>query len=139
MKVIVNKPALDKHDYKNCFLQLDCVITDDSKPDINFRFYYIASPTSNCQLGCFGNFINFLNFIKNRTVKEKLDIFKEIWLQLGSCRLPIVMVDIHQSYENWIDELVPKESIMFKQKYDSTNGSKMMIIQFITKFLNSRI
>jgi len=84
--------------------------------DVGKVYYYNPNPTNNCQLGIFGCAYNFLG---NCTSKEKIAI-------LQSIGKPLILMDLRVNESEGLDNYT--DSIVLRTEYDSTNGSKMVII-----------
>lgn len=93
----------------------------------NGYFYLDAFPTMNCQfysIGCMNivllaeNPLELLKIAQNKALKK------------------MMLVDIHQGAEEArLEEIFPKEHIVIKSPYTSTNGSKMVLYLILTTLL----
>ncbi len=89
------------------------------------NIYVNSSPTSNCQIYSIGSILSIFN--RNQTKEDSLRLIKLIHKAGDKAQ---VLVDIHQDFESKFEDLFPKESIVFKNKYVNTKYSTPMIIYF---------
>ncbi len=126
----IKKGSQKDNDYFGVYRQYIKDISIINPNGVEYTILYEHdNPTCNCQFGSIGNFAPLLYL--NTPRENKIAILRQLW-EFKRNKTDMMMVDISQGYEKNFDELIPKENIVFKTKYDSTNGSKMMIIMFKT-------
>lgn len=94
---------------------------------LGLQFVVHLYPTNNCQLRSISNFAELL------LSSNKLDILKCIYSRKYLENQ--VLVDVLSNYEGHVEELFPKETIVFKQPYTSTNNSLMTMYLLKTSWL----
>lgn len=95
-----------------------------------YNFLYLnMSPTANCQIGSFYNFVTLLHENK----ETQIEILK-FTKNSGGLKAQMI-IDINRTYEKKVEELIPEDMIVFKQQYRSTNESLMTMYLVKTTFL----
>lgn len=96
------------------------IIRSDDVPGLG-NYQMIEYPTGNCQLYSLYN----AKVILQLPIAERKAEFYKIWkaFQMRS----LVLIDIQVSYESKVEEIFPKQNILVKSNYNSSNGSSMML------------
>lgn len=87
---------------------------------------FYTSPTANCQVGAYCSFAAIFTLPDAETRK------KALMCLFGHARNNLAIIDVKQLQEDSVEEIFPKNLTVFKTKYNSTNGSKMIIIMVNT-------
>lgn len=85
-------------------------------------------PFMNCQIYS----IAAMNQVLAHCKEERIVLLKEIYSKNGKA---MFICDIHRPLEEKLEECFPKEHVVFKQKYTSTNNSLMTIFLIKTNTL----
>lgn len=89
--------------------------------------YVNRSPTANCQVLTIGGVADILNHDEN-----VVDVLREVRDRFDK---PLILMDINAYNEEEALKDIPPEAIVFKQRYDSTNGSEMIMFLINTNYI----
>ena len=116
MKIFENlEESLDANHYVLRFGKYSCV-------------YVVRSPTGNCQIFSIRDFKTLLN-------NDEINKIAQIKYISDKFSRPILLCDIQEKYLDLFNKTFCEESIIMKNKYISSNNSKMIMCMINTEKL----